>query len=62
MPARTWPSAGTSDSRTGATNSATPPMTLLRELGRLAVRAQRSPEALTELSEEITKRKAQVSA
>jgi hypothetical protein len=34
----------------------------LRELGRWAVRAQRSPEALTELSEEIAKRKAQVGA
>jgi hypothetical protein len=31
----------------------------LRELGRLAVRAQRTPEALTELSAEIRKRKAQ---
>jgi hypothetical protein len=34
----------------------------LRELGRWAIRAQRSPDALTELSEEISKRKAQVSA
>ncbi|HEX2468666.1 MAG TPA: hypothetical protein VHJ54_10720 [Solirubrobacterales bacterium] len=34
----------------------------LRELGRLAIRAQRSPDALTELSKEITKRKAEVSA
>jgi predicted nucleic acid-binding Zn-ribbon protein len=34
----------------------------LRELGRLAIRAQRSPDALTELSEEITKRKTEVSA
>lgn len=32
----------------------------LRELGRWAIRAQRSPEALTELSKEITKRKAEV--
>ena len=34
----------------------------LCEFGRWAIRAQRSPEALTELSKEITKRKAQVSA
>lgn len=32
-----------------------------RELGRFAVRAQRTPEALDELSEEITKRKTTVS-
>jgi hypothetical protein len=32
----------------------------LRELGRWAIRAQRSPEALTELSKEITKRRAEV--
>lgn len=32
----------------------------LRELGRWAIRAQRSPEALTELSKEITKREAEV--
>lgn len=34
----------------------------LRELGRWAIRAQRSPEALAELSKEITKRKGQVKA
>ena len=34
----------------------------LRELGRLAIRAQRSPEALAELSKEISRRKAEVSA
>lgn len=34
----------------------------LQELGRWAIRAQRSPDALTELSKEITKRKTQVSA
>ena len=34
----------------------------LCEFGRWAIRAQRSPEALTELSKEIAKRKAQVSA
>ena len=34
----------------------------LRELGRWAIRAQRSPEALTELSKEITARKAKLSA
>ena len=33
----------------------------LRELGRWTIRAQRSPEALAELSKEITKRKAEVS-
>jgi hypothetical protein len=32
----------------------------LRELGRLAIRAQRTPEALTVLSTEIRKRKAQL--
>ncbi len=34
----------------------------LRELGRWAIRAQRSPEALSELSKEISKREAEVSA
>lgn len=34
----------------------------LRELGRWAIRAQRSPEALTELSKEISKRKTEVSS
>ncbi len=34
----------------------------LRELGRWAIRSQRSPEALAELSKEIAKRKAEVSA
>ena len=33
----------------------------LRELGRWAIRAQRSPEALTELSKEISKRETEVS-
>ncbi len=32
----------------------------LRELGRWAIRAQRSPDALNDLSKEITKRRAQV--
>jgi ElaB/YqjD/DUF883 family membrane-anchored ribosome-binding protein len=32
----------------------------LRELGRMAIRAQRSPEALTELSGEIRKRRGQL--
>jgi predicted nucleic acid-binding Zn-ribbon protein len=32
----------------------------LRELGRLAIRAQRSREALTELSKEISKRRAEL--
>jgi hypothetical protein len=31
-----------------------------RELGRLAVRAQRTPEALTEMSTEIRRRKTQL--
>lgn len=34
----------------------------LRELGRWAIRAQRSSEALTELSKEIRQRKAEVDA
>jgi uncharacterized protein YicC (UPF0701 family) len=34
----------------------------LEELGRWAIRAQRRPDALSELSKEITKRKAEVSA
>lgn len=34
----------------------------LRELGRYAIRAQRSPEALAELSKEIRERKAQIKA
>ena len=33
----------------------------LRELGRMTIRAQRSPEALTELSAEIRKRRGQLS-
>jgi hypothetical protein len=33
----------------------------LRELGRMAIRAQRSPEALTQLSAEIRKRRSQLS-
>ncbi len=33
----------------------------LRELGRWAIRAQRSPEALAELSKEISKRETEVS-
>ena len=32
------------------------------EFGRIAIRAQRSPEALTELSREIRKRRAQLTA
>lgn len=35
---------------------------VLEELGRWAIRAQRKPESLTALSEEITKRKGEVSA
>jgi hypothetical protein len=34
----------------------------LEELGRWAIRAQRKPEALSELSEEITKREADLAA
>ena len=34
----------------------------LREIGRMTIRAQRTPAALTDLSSEIRKRKAQLSA
>ena len=46
--------ASLQDSVTGLTDEA------LRELGRLVIRAQRTPGALTELSGEIRKRKSQL--